>query len=102
MHKEDDEYIEKNILKGPFDGHAGNSEISNMLVIDEVLVKMPAQDYPKFKIINLFKTDNLIEKCPNVIADNHPQWNINIKNGKIILDIHIKRIIKNLEKHLQD
>ncbi len=38
---EDDEYIERNILNGEFDGHAGNSEISNMLIINEKLVKIP-------------------------------------------------------------
>jgi len=98
---EDDEFIEKNILNGEFDGHAGNSEISNMLVIDEKLVKIPSRDYSKPKVENPFETDNLIEKCPNGIADNHPKWLTNKDIGKRILDIYIARMVKNLKSHDQ-
>jgi len=94
---EDDKYIEKNILNGEFDGHAGNSEISNMLVIDEKLVNIPTEDYPKRKIENPFETDNLIEKCPNGIADNNSKWLTNKDIGKKILDIYLARMIKNLK-----
>ena len=96
---EDNEYIEKNILNDEFDGHAGNSEISNMLVINEKLVKIPSRDYPKTKVDNPFETDNLIEKCPNGIADNHPEWIINKDIGKRILDVYIARMIENLKKY---
>lgn len=93
---EDNEFIEKNILNGEFDGHAGNSEISNMLVINEKLVIIPSNDYPKNQVNNPFETDNLIEKCPNGIADNHPKWLTNKNIGKRILDIYVARMIKNL------
>ncbi len=96
----DDEYIEKYILDGELDGHAGNSEISNMLVINEDLVKIPPKDYPKTKVNNPFETDNLIEKCPNGIADNNPEWRVNKDIGKKILDIYVSRVIKNLKKHM--
>jgi len=98
---EDDEFIEKNILHGEIDGHAGNSEISNMLVIDEKLVEIPSRDYPKTKIENHFETDNLIEKSPNGIADNHSEWLTNKDIGKRILDIYVARMIENLKKHDQ-
>src|SRR5680860_787137 len=99
IHKDDDKYIEEKILKGPFDGHAGNSEISNMLVIDKKLVKLPSKNYPKHQVKDPFGTDNLIEKSQNGIADNHPKWNISSKNGKEILDIYVKRVIKNLKNY---
>ena len=99
--KEDDEYIEKNILNGSLDWHAGNSEISNMLVIDEKLVKLPPKNYPKTKVEDPFETDNLVEKCPNGIADNHPKWITNKDIGKRILDIYVKRMIENLKLHDQ-
>lgn len=95
----DDEYIEKYILDGELDGHAGNSEISNMLVIDENLVKTPPRDYPKVKVNNPFETDNLVEKCPNGIADNNPEWRVDKDIGKKILDIYVARVIKGLKKH---
>ena len=96
--EEDDKIIEK-ILGGQLDGHAGNTEISNMLVIDKKLVKLPSNDYPKSIVENPFETDNLIEKCPNGIADNHPQWIIDETIGKRILDIYVGRMIENLKTH---
>ena len=97
--EEDDKNI-TDILGGPLDDHAGNSEISNMLVIDKALVKLPTQDYPKSRVDNPWKTDNLIDKCPNGIADNHPQWNVDSSNGKRILDIYVNRMTKNLKNYL--
>ena len=93
--------IEKNILNGELDSHAGNSEISNMLAIKKNLVKIPARDYPKFHVAHPFETDNLIEKCPNGIADNHPEWITNKNIGQEILNIYTKRIVKNLKKYLK-
>lgn len=98
---QDCEHIEKNILHGPLDGHAGNSEISNMLVINENLVKIPLKDYPKTQVDNHFETDNLIEKSPNGIADNHPEWITNKKIGQEILDIYTKRILENIKIYLK-
>lgn len=101
INDEDDKYVKKNILNGELDGHAGNSEISNMLVIDEKLVKVPSKNYPKTKVENPFETNNLIERCPNGIADNHPEWLINKDIGKKILDIYVARMIENLKNHDQ-
>lgn len=100
-HDEDDKYIETNILHGEFDGHAGNTEISNMLVIEEKLVKLPTENDQKNRVEDPFETDNLIEKCPNGIVDNHPEWLTNKNIGKGILDIYATRMIKNLKKHNQ-
>lgn len=100
VHEKDDNYIEKKLLKGPIDEHAGNSEISNMLVINKKTVKRPPKNYPKNHIQNPWRTDNLIEMSGTGIVDNHPKWNINKKKGKEILDIYTKRMIKNLKKYL--
>lgn len=97
--EEDDKNI-RNILNGPLDDHAGNSEISNILAIDKTLVKLPPQDYPKSQVDNPWETDNLIDKCPNGIADNNPQWNVSSNDGKRILSIYVNRMIENLKNHL--
>ncbi len=99
LNKIDDEFIEKKILNGELDEHAGNSEISNMLVIDEKLVEIPDSDYPKNSVKNPFDTDNLIEKCSNGIADNHPLWLVNKNIGKQILDIYVTRMVKNIRAY---
>lgn len=98
---EDCAYIEENILHGPLDGHAGNSEIGNMLVIDEKLVKIPPQKHPKSQITGAFDTDNLIEKSPNGIADNHPEWKVSKEIGKEILEVYSKRITENVLKYIK-
>ena len=98
---EDCIYIEKNILQGPLDGHAGNSEISNMLVLQEKLVNIPQVDYPKYDAEWAFDTDNIIEKCPNGIADSHPQRRVNKKIGQEILDIYVSRIIQEIKYYLK-
>jgi len=47
------------------------------------------------------KTDNMIEICPNGIADNHPDWVVNKEIGQKSLDIYTGRMIKNLEIYLR-
>lgn len=100
-HEADDNYIEKNILHGHLDAHAGNSEISNMLIINKKLVKLPPKDFLKKEIKSPWETDNLIEKSSNGIVDNNPKWIVNSKVGKRILDIYTKRVIENLKNHLK-
>jgi len=70
-----------------------------MLFINERLVKIPSIDYPKSTVENPFETDNLMDKCPNGIADNNPEWQTNKDIGKDILDIYVARMIKNINKH---
>ena len=59
-----------------------------MLVINEDLVKIPEEDFPKMKIENPWETDNLIDKTQTGIVDNHPKWVINKEKGQKILDIY--------------
>ncbi|MBU4453085.1 creatininase family protein, partial [Patescibacteria group bacterium] len=47
----------EDLIAGPLDDHAGNTEISIMLAIDENLVLEPTLDYPKNKIEDPFKTN---------------------------------------------
>jgi hypothetical protein len=68
-----------------------------MLAIDPTTVTLPIQSDPKTFIENPFETDNLADKSPNGIADNHPKWITTPTIGKQILDIYTKRVLKNLK-----
>lgn len=100
INEDDDKKIEV-MLGGPVDGHAGNTEISNMLVIDESTVTLPNKDDAKFVVDDAFKTDNIAEICPNGVADNHPDWIVNKEIGQKVLDIYAGRMVKILETYLK-
>jgi creatinine amidohydrolase/Fe(II)-dependent formamide hydrolase-like protein len=87
------------LLGGPIDDHAGNTEISNIRAIDESLATIPPTDYQKSVVEDAFETDNLKEKCPDGIVDNHPKWVIDNKMGQYVLDIYMGRMIKGIEEH---
>jgi creatinine amidohydrolase/Fe(II)-dependent formamide hydrolase-like protein len=97
---EDNASIEA-LLGGPIDDHAGNTEISNILAIDESLTAIPPADYQKSVVENPFETDNLKEKCSNGIADNHPQWVTDKVMGQKILDIYLSRMVKGIEGYMK-
>ena len=96
--KEDEKKIVE-MLNGPIDGHAGNTEISNMLIIDESTVVMPTENDKKNFVENAFGTDHIAEKSSNGIADNHPKWVVNKEIGKKTLDIYVERMVQNLGKY---
>jgi len=92
--EEDEKQIEK-MIGGPLDGHAGNTEISNMMVIDGSTVLLPTD-----KDKDAFGTDNIAEKSMNGIADNHPKWIVNKEVGQKSLDLYVGRMVQNLKKYL--
>lgn len=100
--EKDDAYIESKLLQWPVDCHAGNTEISNILVINETLVQVPKKDYPKSTIDDAFGTDNLIEKSSNWIVDNHEKWIVSKALGLEILNLYIQRVLKNINTTLLD
>lgn len=97
---DEDEQKLVEMLQGPSDGHAGNTEISNMMIIDESLILVPTEKDAKSFIEDPFGTDNIAEKSPNGIADNHPNWIVNKEIGQKSLDIYIHRMVRNLQKYL--
>jgi creatinine amidohydrolase/Fe(II)-dependent formamide hydrolase-like protein len=91
--------IEK-LLNGPGDEHAGNTEISNMLAIDENLVDIPQSSDLKEFIDDPFETGDLAEKSKNGIADNHPKWIVNKTIGEEILKLYAKHVSKQISGYL--
>lgn len=100
FNEDDDKQIEA-MLGGPVDDHAGNTEISNMLVIDESTVITPQNDDKKTFIENPFESDNLAEKSSNGVADNHPNWVVNKQIGQKSLNLYVERMVHNIKKHLE-
>ena len=96
--QEDDAIIEQ-MLDGPIDEHAGNTEISNMLVIDPALVRIPTDHLEKMYIENPFGTGNLADKSRNGIADNHPQWIVNMDIGLKSLAVYFARMKETIAFH---
>jgi creatinine amidohydrolase len=78
--------IEK-FLKGPKDDHAGNIEISTMLALRETLVSIPKTKYPKHKVKMDWQKDFVIDKSPDGIVDNHPNWIVRKSLGRKYLSM---------------
>ncbi len=102
------EKIEKkmtDLISGPLDDHAGNSEISMMLAIDKNLVLVPPKDYPKKVIEHPFKTNKLKDFSEDGVADSHPEWMVSKKLGEKMIRLSVegfsqqlKKVIKNIRK----
>ena len=73
-----------------------------MMIIDESTIIPPNKDDKKSFIEDAFETDNIAEKSPNGIADNHPDW---IVNKEIVpkkpRPLCVRRMVKNLETYLK-
>lgn len=89
----------EDMIGGPLDDHAGNTEISNMLVVNEKLVTKPPKDYPKQTITNPFEFNDLRKKSTDGIADNHPDWIIDEKIGEKILGLFKEKMSSTLDKY---
>lgn len=90
------------LLKGPVDEHAGNSEISMMLACDRELVAIPAMDYPKAKIQVDWDEERLVDVSKDGIVDHHPDWIVNEELGKMCLRLASQELIDGLRSILQE
>lgn len=94
--EEIDEATEE-IIHGPVDAHAGNTEISMMLACAPDLVVCPPDDYPKTKIEKPWETGRLIDKSIDGIADKHAQWVVDETIGKRIFSMIVERAIQDID-----
>ncbi len=95
----DDKIVD--LIGGPCDGHAGNSEISLMLAIHPNLATIPPKEYNKIPTKDGFATGRLIEKSIDGIADPNPEWYVNKEFGEKIFEWlyeEIKKQISNITK----
>ena len=86
------------LLGGPVDEHAGNSETSMMLACDPALVTIPPNDYPKRDIKDAWDAARLIDVSKDGIVDSHPSWVINKEHGVLCIEMAGKELSDALEK----
>jgi creatinine amidohydrolase/Fe(II)-dependent formamide hydrolase-like protein len=89
------------LLGGPVDEHAGNSEISMVLACTPGLVGIPPADYPKHKIENAWDKDRLVDVSKDGIVDNHPSWVIDKKIGEQCIRMATEELVNGLQKVLK-
>ncbi len=89
------------LLGGPVDEHAGNSETSMMLACDEKLVSIPPKEYPKRKIEKAWDADRLIDVSKDGIVDNHPEWIIDNELGKQCIRMAAQELKEGLEEMMK-
>lgn len=75
------------LLNGPVDEHAGNTEISMLLATHKDLVVVPPPDYPKKHIENAWASDKLKDVSEDGIVDNNPQWIVNESLGEACINL---------------
>ena len=91
-----EEKIEQ-LIRGPVDAHAGNVEISMMLVIDKTLTSIPSKEHPKTRIERPFRTNHLKDFSKDGIADNHPDWVISKELGQSVIEWSVDELKKGLD-----
>lgn len=91
------------IINGIVEDHAGNTEISMMLAIDDSLVLIPPSDYPK-KHINIDWSVPKPVKCVSEdgILDNHPKWVIDKKHGEIFIQLSAEHLRNEIQKIMKN
>lgn len=89
------------LLGGPVDEHAGNSEISMMLVCEPSLVVIPSKEYPKTKIENAWDTERLVDASKDGIVDNHPAWVMSKELGEKCLDMAAEELVNSFQNILE-
>lgn len=88
------------IIGGPVDEHAGNTEISMTLAIHEDLVKIPPPDYPKHTMIADWDDSHPLKgQTSDGIVDNHPRWVISKEQGELFIDLSAEQLKNEIKRH---
>ena len=56
-----------------------------LLAIDESIVSVPPNGYPKKQIENPFSTNRIKDFSEDGIADNHPSWVVSKEHGEVFI-----------------
>ncbi len=101
----DDQVVDQvasEIMHGPVDSHAGNSEISVLLSLQSKLTTIPNKDDPKTPLTtDPWETGKLKDKSNDGIADPNPQWLVSHELGNRLVEVMKENTIENLTKILR-
>ncbi len=87
------------LIKGPIDEHAGNTEISMVLAVNQKLVRKPdLKKFPKQQVNHDWEHHYVIENSPTGIVDKHPKWVVSKKIGEACIDMHAKLLVREIKK----
>lgn len=89
------------LIGGPCDEHAGNSEISLLLSIHPELTIIPSEEYVKTPLENPWEKFRLIEKSVDGIADANPNWFVNKEFGGKVFEWLYEEIKKQIVEILK-
>lgn len=100
----DDQVVDQvasEIMNGPVDSHAGNSEISVLLSLQSKLTTIPNKDDPKTPLTSdPWETGRLKDKSKDGIADPNPEWLVSEELGDRLVEVMKENTIQNLSKIL--
>lgn len=95
--------VASEIMNGPVDSHAGNSEISVLLSLQSKLTTIPSNDDPKTPLTtDPWETGRLKDKSNDGIADPNPEWLVSRELGDQLIKVMKENTIQNLEKILKN
>ena len=89
------------LIAGPSDEHAGNSEISLLLSIYPELTIIPLPEDKKTPVENPWEHNRLIEKSIDGIADANPNWFVNKEFGEKVFAWLYEEIQKQVKELLK-
>jgi|GEM_PF-1084208 len=101
IESEDIDKATKEMINGPIDAHAGNTEISMMFARFPHLTICPAGDYPKVAVHKPWETGRLIDKSCDGIADTHDKWVIDKDIGEKIFSMIIEKAVNDINLALR-
>ena len=90
------------LIGGPCDEHAGNSEISLLLSIHPELTIIPSTEDEKTPVENPWEKYRLIEKSVDGIADANPNWFVKKEFGEKVFEWLYEEIRKQLKEILKE
>lgn len=92
----------RELINGPVDDHAGNTETSMVLSIDEGLVTVPPANYPK-KDIGYDWDDKhpLKDFSKDGIHDRHPKWVVDKEQGRLLIGWSAEHLKNEIQRIMQ-
>jgi creatinine amidohydrolase len=91
----------KQLLGGPTDDHAGNTEVSLMLAINSAITNQPKVDDDKRPNSDFEWDRRIIEVQSDGVIDAHPKWVATPEIGEKLLTIYSDNLVRKIKNELK-